>query len=93
MSDKEKINENEVLENEVKENVAKDEALEKAREARKAMAARSAAVKEVAEKASADDVVVSNGEAAVHLQLSASLYRRARNLDVQVQDILCVQLL
>lgn len=66
MSDKEKINENEVLENEVKENVSKDDALEKAREARKAMAARSAAVKEVAEKASADDVVVSNGEAAVH---------------------------
>ena len=42
MSDKEKINENEVLQNEVKENVEKDDALEKAREARKAMAARSA---------------------------------------------------
>ena len=33
MSDKEKINENEVLQNEVKENGEKDEALEKAREA------------------------------------------------------------
>lgn len=66
MSDKEKINENEVLQNEVKENVEKDDALEKAREARKAMAARSAAVKEVAEKTSADGkVAVASGEAVI----------------------------
>ncbi len=66
MSDKEKINENEVLQNEVKENVEKDDALEKAREARKAMAARSAAVKEVAEKTSSDgQVAVASGEAVI----------------------------
>ena len=66
MSDKEKINENEVLQNEVKENVEKDDALEKAREARKAMAARSAAVTEVAEKTSADgQVAVASGEAVI----------------------------